>query len=44
MKIINRIVLDSDDDDDDDVDNGDDDDDNMLVFHSYPGSTTSLNN
>jgi len=26
-------------------DDGDDDDDeNMLIFHSYPGSTTSLNN
>jgi len=22
----------------------DDDDENMLIFHSYPGSTTSLNN
>jgi len=37
------IVLDSNDDTGDGNIGDDDDDDNMLIFHSYPGSTSSLN-
>jgi len=37
------IVLDSNDDAGDGNIGDDDDDDNMLIFHSYPGSTSSLN-